>query len=112
MTTHRRYYFNPPGEWTAGGHQKIQEMLQRACERFWWFNEPEVQGEPFGRLSFSVTVSGRDQWFVHTRAMRLAVDCFYAIGFNEKTVPEPMWETLEPHTNRGRYRIPATAPDE
>ncbi len=112
MTTHRRYFFNPPGEWTQGGHARIKAKLQQACERHWWFNEPEVMGEPFGRLSFSVTVSGRDQWWCHTRAMRLAVNCFYAIGLDEKTVPEPMWEPLDPHTNRGRYRIPVPASEE
>lgn len=109
MTTHRRYYFSPPGEWTEGGHKRILEILQQACERFWWFDDPTVEGEPFGRLSFSVTVSGRDQWFCHTRVMRLATDCFYAIGLSKSYVPEPLWETLEPHTNRGRYRHAAPA---
>ncbi len=109
MTTHRRYYFNPPGEWTHGGHQRILEVLQQACERYWWFKEPEVQGEPFGRLSFGFTSSGRDQWWCHERAMRLATDCFYAIGLREPIIPVPLWEPLAPHTNRGRYRNPVPA---
>jgi hypothetical protein len=109
MTTHRRYYFNPPGEWTRGGHQRILEVLQRACETRWWFQEPEVQGEPFGRLSFGFTVSGRDQWWCHQRAMDLATDCFYTIGLREPIIPVPLWEPLEPHNNRGRYRKPVPA---
>jgi hypothetical protein len=112
MTTHRRYYFNPPGEWTQGGHSRILEKLEQACEHFWWFRDPEVQGEPFGRLSFSFTASGRDQWWCHKRAMTLAIDCFYAIGFKEPVVPVPAWEPLAPHTQRGRYRkpVPASGP--
>lgn len=107
MTTHRRYNYQYPKQWTESGrHAQIKQLLQHACEKYWWFNEPEVTGEPLGYLSFSFTVSARDQWWCHRRAMRLATDCFYAIGMTEQDMPEPVWETLEPHTNRGRYRIP------
>lgn len=106
MSTHRRYAYEYPKPW-ATGHKDVLDLLQHACETYWWFNEPEVTGEPFGRLAFGFTVSGRDQWWCHRRAMKLAVDCFYRIGMTEKDVPEPMWEPLEPHTNRGRYRIPS-----
>ena len=106
MTTHRRYVFEYPKPWTGGGYDLVRSTLLHACERFWWFNEPEVQGEPFGRLIFGFTVSARDQWWAHKRAMKLATDCYYTVGMTEKDVPQPMWESLEPHTNRGRYRIP------
>lgn len=106
MTTHRRYYFEHPGEWTKGGYDQILRVLQHACEVFWWFNEPIVEGEPFNRLSFSFTASGRDQWAVHQRATKLAVDCYRAIKLSPHQVPTPMWETLEPHMNRGRWRVP------
>lgn len=105
MTTHRRYYFEDPGEWTTG-HDQVMTVLQRACEVCWWFNEPRVEGQPFDRLSFSFTVSARDQWWVHRRAMRLAKDCYIALGKGERKVPEPMWEPLAPHTNRGYWRTP------
>lgn len=111
MTCHRRYYFEHPGEW-GSGHETILRTLQHACEVFWWFNEPVVEGQAFQRLSFSFTVSGRDQWAVHQRATRLAVECYRAINLSPTQVPIPMWEALEPHMNRGRWRVPSpTAPD-
>jgi len=106
MTTHRRYVYEYPKPWTLGGYDDIRKNLQHACERFWWYNEPEVQGQPYGRMVLAFTVSGRDQWWCHKRAMKLATDVYYAAGLTEKDIPEPMWESLEPHTNRGRYRIP------
>jgi hypothetical protein len=106
MSAHRRYYFDHPGEWTAANHDKVLAVLQHACEVCWWFNEPEVTGQDQQCLRFCFTVSARDQWFAHKRAMRLALDCYQALGLWEKHIPTPMWETLEPHTNRGRYRTP------
>lgn len=104
MTSHRRYYFEMPGEWKSKGHDRLQEFLRHVCESRWWFNEPIIEGEPFDRLAFSYTVSGRDQWFVHKRAIALAVDCMYVLGRRERDVPEPIWETLEPDTRR--WRVP------
>lgn len=107
MTCHRRYYFEHPKPWTEdGGHDKVRRTLLHACEIHWWFNEPEVLGQEFERLTFSFTVSARDQWWAHKRAMNLATQCYRALGMWEKDVPVPMWEALEPHTNRGRYRVP------
>ena len=67
---------------------------------------PRVDGQEYQRLSFSFTVSARDQWWAHRRAMRLAEACCVTIGLGVRKVPEPMWETLAPHDNRGRYRTP------
>lgn len=106
MTTHRRYYFQHPGEWTGGGHDKVLSLLRRSCERHWWYNDPTVVGATFNLLQFEFTVSARDQWFAHKRAMSLAVDVYYCLGMDERSVPTPMWEALAPHTNRGRYRVP------
>lgn len=106
MTCHRRYLFEYPDEWTAGGYAKILAVLQHACEANSWYNEPKVEGEPYGRLSFAFTVSARDQWWAHRRAMNLATDCFLSVGMGSKHIPDPMWEPLEPHTNRGHYRLP------
>lgn len=106
MTTHRRYYFQHPGKWERGGHDQVLRLLNHACELHWWFNEPLVQGAPFDLLQFEFTASARDQWFVHKRAMKLAVDVYYSLGLSEADVPAPMWEPLAPHTNRGRYRVP------
>lgn len=106
MTSHRRYYYDHPGTWTTADYTKVQAVLQHACEACWWFNEPEVYGQEYGRLSFAFTVSARDQWWAHKRAMKLAGECYLALGKWEGAVPTPMWEALEPHTNRGRFRVP------
>lgn len=80
-------------------------VLQAACDLYWWYREPHVEGQPFDRLSFSFTVLARDQWRAHARAMKLAVDCYYAMGMRERDVPPPDWEALAPHTNRGHDRV-------
>lgn len=108
MTTHRRYSFIHP-EPKQNGHDTVLQVLQRACELHWWYRDPEVSGLPFARLVFGFTVSGRDQWWAHQRALRLATDCYYAIGLSENDVPEPDWEPLAPHTNRGRWRVPTAS---
>ena len=105
MTCHRRYTFTYPDSWDRGGYSKILDHLQQACDRDWWFTLPVVAGESEGTLVFSFTVAGRDKWWVHHRAMELAIDCFYTVGLNEASVPMPTWEPLPPHTNRGRYRV-------
>jgi hypothetical protein len=106
MTTHRRYCFSHPGEWSRpGSHAKILEILQGACEHRWWYRDPSVDGEAFNRLSMCFTVSARDQWWCHRRAMKLAVDAYYAVGLAEPDLPTPEWEPLAPHANRGRYRV-------
>ena len=110
MTTHRRYYFEHPGAWDRDdAYTIILGRLRDACERNWWFNEPLVQGQPFGRLTFEFTASGRDQWWCHVRAMNLAKLCYRAIGMADRDVPEPLWEPLE--RDGGRYRVPVTPQD-
>lgn len=109
MTTHRRYSFTYPGTWDKGGHEKVLLVLERACEAKWWYNDPEVSGAPYNRLQFSFTASGRDQWWAHRRALGLARDCFHAMGLKEWDMVLPEWEPLAPHTNRGRWRVPAAS---
>jgi len=105
MTTHRRYYFVHPGEWSdTSAYTIILGRLRAACEKFWWFNEPLVSGEPYGRLTFEFSSSGRDQWWCHVRAMGLAKQCYRAIGLSGTDVPEPLWEPLE--RGQGRYIAP------
>jgi hypothetical protein len=104
VTTHRRYYFEK--EPAAAGHDVALRLLQHACETWWWFNEPEVTGLGFERLCFSFTVSARDQWWAHTRAMRLAEKVWQAVGVSPAQMPDPIWEPLAPHDNRGRFRVP------
>jgi hypothetical protein len=108
VTTYRRYSFLHPGKYPEG-HEKVLATLQRACEHHWWYSDPHVEGKPYERLSFSFTVAGRDQWFAHKRALKLAVDCYYVLGMAERQVPEPDWESLAPHTNRGRWRVPTAS---
>lgn len=104
MTTHRRYFFQHPVE-IADVHQLAKNLLHHMCQKYWWYNEPEVTGAPFNRLTFSFEVCARDQWFAHKRAMWLAIRTYEAMGMAEYRVPTPMWETLPPHENRGRYRV-------
>lgn len=105
MTTHRRYYFAEPGPWEHGGHEKVLTYLRQECEQHWWFNEPTVEGAPYNRLSFSFTVSGRDQWWVHVRAMKLAEDVYWHVLSRPKArIPTPAWETLE----GDRHQVPAS----
>ena len=108
MTTHRRYSFQHPDPITEG-HDVALAVLEEAVLRHWWYREPEVAGLPFARLVFGFTVSGRDQWWAHHRALKLATDVYYALGMEETQVPEPDWEPLAPHTNRGRWRVPAAS---
>jgi hypothetical protein len=102
VTTHRRYYFEVPRD---EGHQRALELLQHACQTRWWFNEPEVSGAGFEILAFAFTVSARDQWWAHSRAMDLAVSVCKAVGVGSKDMPVPIWEPLAPHSNRG-HRVP------
>ena len=108
MTTYRRYSFLHPVP-TDTGHDKVLQFLERACGEHWWYSEPEVSGQPFQRLAFSFTVAGRDQWWSHKRAMKLATDVYYVLGMDERNVPEPDWEPLAPHMNRGRWRLPTAS---
>jgi hypothetical protein len=108
MTTHRRYSYEHPRV-IETGHDVVQRILDRACSLYWWYQDPVVEGRPFNRLLFSFTVSGRDQWWVHHRAQMLAQDCYYAMGMTELAVPQPVWESLAPHMNRGRWRTPAAS---
>lgn len=105
MTTHRRYFFQHPGVYAEDKHDQILGLLRHLAEKFWWYNEPEVTGAPFARLTFSFEVCGRDQWWCHRRAMWLATQVYESIGKRATSVPEPMWENLPPHENRGRYRV-------
>lgn len=110
MTTHRRYFFQHPGTYTGGRHDEVKRLLQHYCERYWWYNDPDVTGAAFDRLTFSLKVSARDQWACHKRAMYVAYRCYELLGFVSEQVPEPMWETLPPHENRGRYRVSPDQP--
>lgn len=109
MTTHRRYCFTYAGKYPANAHEKTREVLERWCERRWWYNEPEVEGFPFDRLVLSVTVSARDQWWCHRRAIFIAMKCWRAIHLRSQDLPVPLWEPLEPHDNRGHKRVPAAS---
>lgn len=106
MTTHRRYYFVHDGRWEVpDGWGLILDELTRQCERNWWYNNPQVLGEPLGLLEFRFTASGEDQWRAHKRAMALAETCYRICGLGLSEVPEPIWEPLPPHSNRGYSRI-------
>lgn len=99
MTTHRRYTFETK---LQKGHEGATRIVNQACERHWWFTEPEVTTS--GDLVISFVVRARDQWWAHRRATALAVDAAYAAGGTEKDVPFPDWVKLPPHENRGYNR--------
>lgn len=105
MTTHRRYWWVNPQPWAQGRHEEALEFLERACERSWWYRDPVVEGAPYDRLTLVFTVSGRDQWWCHRRAQKLALDVYWMLGLSDADLPEPVWERLAPHENRGRYRF-------
>ena len=106
MTTTRLFSFEHPGKWTdPEAYAKARRVLRAAQADSWWYREAQVQGDPYERLVLLLVVSGRDQWWCYHRARKFAVDCYYAMGLTEADVPMPTWEPLEPHTNRGRYRI-------
>lgn len=107
MTTCRRYTFQSHGPHPTERLSRVEKALTMACRWHHWFTEPEVAftPEPWS-LTITFTVAGRDRWWVHERAKRLAVDCFYAFGLTEAAVPTPTWVVLTPHANRGRYRRP------
>jgi hypothetical protein len=88
-----------------GGHNKAAEIAQDATDRYHWYQDVEVTGQAFEVFVLSFTVTGRDQWWCHHRAQKLATDCFYGMGLDERVIPEPTWEKLSPHTSRGRYRV-------
>lgn len=79
-------------------------ILTRQAARHWWYEDPTVDATAFGRLQFSFTVAGRDQWWVHHRAMWLASVAYVAAGLSTTQVPDPAWVPLPPHSNRGRTR--------
>lgn len=99
MTCTRRYTFSFSRE---DGHEHVHDKLREACERHWWYENPEVAGQEEGALLASFLVTGRDQWWAHARAMRLIIDATWAL--KPDIIPTPLWETLPPHTNRGSYR--------
>lgn len=103
----RRYTFTYDGVWAhEEGWDTAEAVLERRCGKFWWYEEPVVEGEAFKRFSFSVTVGGRDRWFTHKRAMMLAEAIYMSLSLSPRLVPTPTWEVLPPHTNRGRNRTP------
>lgn len=103
MTAHRRYVFEHPGVLAIrGAHQDVLRVLQEACEDSWWYRDPEVQGEAYNRLTWAFTVSARDQWWAHRRALKLSEQVCYNLAIE---VPTPVWTVLPPHTNRGYDRL-------
>lgn len=105
MTTTRRYTFIHDGVWAyEEGHATVQVVLDRRVARYWWYADPQVWGEEDQRLCFAFTVTGRDKWWAHQRAMDLAGACYWALSLSPRLVPTPTWEVLPPHTNRGRHR--------
>jgi hypothetical protein len=105
MTTYRRYRFEHVGEWNAD-FDAVVATLERQCKKRWWYTDPWAGGQGLARLQFSFTVAGRDQWWCHRRAMFLAGVCYMAAGLQDTKLPEPTWEPLAPHTQRGRFRRP------
>jgi hypothetical protein len=97
VTCHRRYTFTVLASDLASS--SILEAMYLWCDRHWWFNSPEVEEPANQTLEVSFDVSARDQWWAHRRAMDMMEQVLWP-----QPVPTPIWDTLPPHTNRGRYR--------
>lgn len=86
---HRRYTFTSEQPWPEGSGPKIAAVLERECERRWWFRDAQVdEAVP----AFAISVSANDQWAVHRRAMKLAELCYLAARIPRGQVPVPVWE--------------------
>lgn len=110
MPSTRIYHFVHPTPWTQeGGHDAVRRVLDFLCDKYWWYEAGEVRGEALGLMQFSFRVTGEEQWRAHKRAMILAACVYRNLGLHRRDVPVPLWRTLPPHTNRGRYRV-APAP--
>ena len=96
MTTYHHFTFTTQ---LQEGHQEAAQTLWLAVAEHWWYLEPETTQE--GPLEFSFWALGRDQWFCHLRAVRLATDAVYAAGGRLADVPIPAVVKRPPHTNRG-----------
>jgi hypothetical protein len=101
VTCHRRYTFTYPIE---VGHGYILRRLRQACEEYWWYSDPQTLGNGLGVLQVRFNVAARDQWWAHKRAMNLMENAIHGLGV-DLPIPTPDWETLTPHTNRGRHRV-------
>jgi hypothetical protein len=106
VTTYRRFSFEWPGPWETGKYEAMRWELKSRCAEVWWFSDPEVAGEPFGRLTISFTVAARDQWWALQRAVRLNKFVMMRGGARMRDLPYPTWEKLAPHSNRGRHSSP------
>lgn len=100
MTTYRHYTFATQ-LWT--GHQEASHVLWRAACDEWWFTDPECTEE--GQLEFCFWTAGRDLWFCHLRATRLATDAVFAAGGTARDVPVPTLLKRVPHDRRGFYAV-------
>lgn len=103
MTCHRRFTFELAGKYPVPFLDEAELQLQYACDNYYWYKDPDVYlSQTF--LRFSFTVSARDQWWAHRRAMKAAEQVCWTLNL---PVPVPTWVPLPPHMNRGRYRVPA-----
>lgn len=100
MTTTRYYEFQCPVE----GAERALLALEYQCERYSWYTDPHVETRDPG-FSFGFTVAARDQWWCHSRAMKLAMAVCEVLQISPRTLPIPDWSSPEPHHNRG-YQYP------
>lgn len=101
MTCHRRYTYTFRVE---VGHAHVLSKLEEACDLYWWYTDPAVRGNGLGVLQVEFQVAARDQWWAHRRAHNLISEAFYGLGIDME-IPDPEWENLPPHTNRGYSRV-------
>jgi hypothetical protein len=70
----------------------------------WWFAEPLVFADPYGRLIFSVTIIARDRWDCHRRAVRVAAGVAAATKTKLNNFGDPAPAQVPKHSNRGQGR--------
>ena len=108
MTTYRRFNFEWPGTWHRGRYEAMEATLQTQCTAYHWYSDWRLEGEPFGRLSISITVAARDQWWALKRACDVAWKVFRVGGVRP---PYPTWEKLawDAHRKGRPPREPASS---
>lgn len=105
MTTTRHYEFQCP----SGDPERILRALVYQCDQHKWYWDPWVgptklkEADP--GISFGFTVAARDQWWCHSRAMKLAMVVCEVLRLSPHSLPVPHWEASAPHHNRG-YQYP------
>jgi len=96
VTTTRFYEYQCP----TGNPERALLALKHQCQQYPWYTNPHVETHDPG-FSFGFTVAARDQWWCHSRAMKLALVVCEVLRISPSILSIPEWTSPEPHHNRG-----------